>query len=111
MTHNPTTILRMREFGESVLANLSSHDPRISGSVRVSHPDGSSSVVGCAYPQRVGNWLFVFSLIDGFVLFGLDDVTSYRQDSEFSPTAITRRALAQSRSHLAKRDFAANVAA
>jgi len=95
MDYNPTTILRMREFGESVLSNLASNDPRISGSVRISHPDGSSSVFARAYPQSVGNWLFVFSLIDGFALFGKDDVASWRQDSEFVPTALAREPVAR----------------
>jgi hypothetical protein len=95
MNYHPTTILRMREYGESVLSNLASNDPRISGSVRISHPDGSSSVVAGAYPQSVGDWLFVFSLIDGFVLFGKDDVTSWRQDSNFVPTTLAREPVAR----------------
>jgi hypothetical protein len=96
MKYNPTTVLRMREYGESVLSNLASDDARISGSVSVIHPDGSSSIVACAYPECVGDWLFVFSLIDGFVLFDRDQATNWRQQAEFRHTLLACEPVVQS---------------
>jgi len=88
MRYNPITILRMREFGESVLSNLASSDPRISGSVVLSHPTEADSIIGCAYVECVGNWIFVFSLIDGMVLFAKDQVVRWCQRSEFARTKL-----------------------
>jgi hypothetical protein len=96
MNYNPLTILRMREFGESVISHLASSDARLSGNVRVTHPDGSRSVVACAYPEMVGDWIFIFSLIDGFVLFGKDQVIHWQQGSTFEPTALGCTPLARS---------------
>jgi hypothetical protein len=78
----------MREFGESVLSNLSSSDPRICGSVIVSHPTGPDSVVACAYVERIGDWIFVFGLFDGVMLFDKDQVLHWRQQSEFVRTKL-----------------------
>jgi hypothetical protein len=96
MNHHSITVLRMREFGESVISNLASDDPRISGSVVVSHPESPASVIACAYPEIVGDWVFVFSMVDGFFLFEKPQVCSWRQESEFKRTILGCPPVAQS---------------
>jgi hypothetical protein len=96
MKYNPITVLRMREYGESVLSNLASNDARVSGSLRVGHTDGSTSIIACAYAEVVGDWVMAFSLIDGFVLFHKDGVKSWQQQSAFALTSLACEPAARS---------------
>ena len=89
------TILRMREYGESVIESIRENDPRISGTVQLTFTDGSKSSFRAGFAHMAGDWLFVFTTHDGYFLFKKGDVLNWTSRSTQMATALSHQPVAR----------------
>ena len=86
---------RLREYGESVINTLKPSDPRVTGAVQLTFTDRSQATINQSFAEMAGDWLYVFSLTDGYFLYRRSDLAKWTSQSASASTGLSHEPVAK----------------